>query len=135
MKTLPLAIAIAIALALPAPLLAATHTVTQVGLTFSPDDLTIDVGDTVEWIWTVGIHTVTEGTDDNTPPIGDKLFDMPLEAATPTQSFTFTELGDVAYYCRPHRTFGMVAVIRVQAPTPTSELDSESWARVKILYR
>ena len=29
---------------------AATHTVDQVGFTFVPDDLTIDVGDTVEWV-------------------------------------------------------------------------------------
>ncbi|GJM44355.1 MAG: hypothetical protein DHS20C21_11970 [Gemmatimonadota bacterium] len=115
---------------------AATHQVMQVGLTFDPADITIEVGDTVEWIWSAGGHTVTEGTDDANPPLGDKLFDAPLALADPLFSYTFTEAGDVDYYCRPHLIFNMVGVIRVQQPTSTAEPPSiESWGRVKAGYR
>ena len=135
MKTLLPALALALLLAAPSGLLAATHVVTQSGLAFVPDDLTIEIGDTVEWQWTGGIHTVTEGTDDSNPPLGDKLFDEPLTSGNPNPSYTFTEAGDVDYYCRPHRTIGMVGVIRVQAATPAPEIVSDSWSRVKTLYR
>lgn len=115
---------------------AATHQITQSGLTWVPNDLTIELGDTVEWIFTAGVHTVTEGTDDMTPPIGSKLFDAPLDAGNPVFSFTFTTDGDVAYYCRPHRTFGMTGVIHVQATgTAAPESEFRAWSRVKSLYR
>lgn len=115
---------------------AATHQVQQVGLTFVPDDLTIAVGDTVEWVHATASHSVTEGTDDLTPPIGSKLFDSPLSLAVPTFSFTFTQAGDVPYYCRPHRTLGMTGIIRVTQPTPAPyESTSMAWSGVKNLYR
>ena len=70
---------------------AVTHTVTQEGLAFNPQNLTIEVGDTVEWIWTGGSHTVTSGTDLSDPEVG-QLFDAPLNSANPSFSFTFTEV-------------------------------------------
>lgn len=39
-----------------------THVVNQVGFTFVPADITVNPGDTVEWHWFSGIHTVTSGT-------------------------------------------------------------------------
>ncbi|MCA9751004.1 MAG: plastocyanin, partial [Gemmatimonadetes bacterium] len=70
--------------ALPAVAGAATHTVTQNGITFEPADLTIAPGDTVMWVQTAGVHTVTHGIDDSDPPLGEKLFDAPLSTAEPT---------------------------------------------------
>ena len=123
-----------LALASGAP--AATHTVTQIGTTFEIDDIAIDVGDTVEWVWTGGNHTVTSGTDLNDPEIGD-LFDTPLTSANPSFSFTFTEVGDFPYFCRPHLDFGMTGVIRVGSGATSTEdsPDHSSWSRVKSLYR
>ncbi len=119
-----------------APALAETHQITQSGLSWIPNDLTIEVGDTVEWLQTGGIHTVTEGTDDASPPIGDKLFDAPLDTGNPVFSFTFTEAGDVDYYCRPHLLAGMVGVIHVEAPTPApDEIVTQSFAETKDSYR
>jgi len=114
---------------------AATHQITQSGTTWVTNDLTIEVGDTVEWIFTAGNHTVTEGTDDNTPPIGSKLFDAPLNAGSPLFSFTFENEGDVTFYCRPHLMFGMTGVIHVQAATSAVEPEFRAWSRVKVLYR
>ena len=46
---------------------AVTHTVNESGLTFVPSEITIELEDTVEWIWGSGIHTVTSGTDLSDP--------------------------------------------------------------------
>ncbi len=41
---------------------AAVHVVTLLANnTFSPNDITIQLGDRVDWVWTVGFHTVTDG--------------------------------------------------------------------------
>lgn len=37
---------------------AADYTITQSGITVSPDDLTITASESVEWVWTGGFHTV-----------------------------------------------------------------------------
>jgi plastocyanin len=115
---------------------AATHQVGQSGFSFLPADLTIEVGDTVEWVWGGGIHTVTHGTDDLNPPQEDKLFDEPLTTDNPIVSYTFTEPGEYPYYCRPHLIVGMVGTVTVEGATPVPfGVESEVWSRVKGLYR
>jgi len=94
--------------------LAATHTVTQSNLTFSPASLTISVGDTVQWVWTAGTHTVTSGTGGADPDAG-ALFDSPLTTDAPLFEYVFTTAGTVPYFCRPHETFGMTGTIVVTA--------------------
>jgi len=101
-----------------------THTVNQVGLTFVPDDITINVGDSVEWIWSSGIHTVTNGTDFSDPNFG-VIFDAPLDAANPSFSFTFFATEDVPYFCQPHFTLGMTGIVRFQVPSPVGEMPSQ----------
>jgi len=98
-----------------------THTVDQVGLTFVPDDISINVGDTVEWIWATGIHTVTNGIDFSDPNFG-VLFDAPLIATDPSFSFTFFTDEDVPYFCQPHLTLGMTGIVRIQDLTPVEDL-------------
>ena len=118
------------ALCLVPPALAATHVVTQVGTTFSPDHLVILVGDTVRWEWSDGVHTVTSGTGAADPDSG-LLFDALLYSAAPVFEVTFPEVGWVDYYCQPHESFGMTGSIFVEAPTPTEE---STWGRVKRLF-
>lgn len=114
---------------------AASHQVDQIGFTFVPADLTIDVGDTVEWVHSIGVHTVTHGTDDLTPPLSDKLFNAPLTADSTTFSFTFDETGVVDYYCQPHRLFGMIGRIIVGDVTAAGDdVETSSWSQVKALY-
>lgn len=112
---------------------AATHTVNQVGLTFDPADITIDVGDTVEWVHSFGVHTVTNGTGPTDPLVGT-LFDAPLSGGT--FSYTFTTAGDVPYFCRPHFSLGMTGIVRVNPPTAAADdFETTSWSRLKTLYR
>ena len=40
-----------------------TIVVNQQGISFVPADITISVGDTVQWVWTLLDHTVSEGDD------------------------------------------------------------------------
>ena len=40
-----------------------THVVTLQGTSFSPGDLTIQVGDSVQWDWISGLHNVESGVN------------------------------------------------------------------------
>ncbi len=91
------------------PASATLHVVDQVGLTFDPPAITIDVGDTVEWHWSSGFHTVTEGTP-CTPSGG---FDELLTSSNPIVSVTFNTPGVIDYFCIPHCFDEMTGVITV----------------------
>ena len=93
---------------------AAVHIVNASGFVFTPNDITIQVGDTVRWVNVSGAHTVTSGTG-GTDPNSGALFNASLNLASPSFEFTFTAPGDVPYYCIPHAFFGMTGIVRVQA--------------------
>jgi len=99
-----------------------THTV-HVGpsetFTFSPSSLTINVGDTVQWVWDSDVHTVTSGAECT----ADGMFCSPNDTncasgttsnAGATYEHTFTTAGTFSYFCTPHCTLGMVGSITVQ---------------------
>jgi plastocyanin len=108
---------------------AANFVVLQNSLTFTPDDLTINVGDTVEWIHQSGFHTVTNGTG-AADPLAGSMFDASLSSGS--FSFTFNASGDIPYFCRPHEGFGMAGVIRVENQVGA---EAESFGNVKRLFR
>jgi plastocyanin len=100
-----------------------THTVLQLNFDFSPNDLTIDVGDTVDFVWTSETHTVTEGL--GPIPTGGEAFDQLINPANQLFSLTFDtkflfEFPRVDdrydYYCIPHFSFGQLGVVRVISP-------------------
>ena len=99
---------------------ATNHTVSQEGRAFVPAELTIEVGDTVQWIWSSLSHTVTSGTDLSDPEVG-LLFDEPLNSANPTVTYTFTEIGTQHYFCRPHLASGMTGTVIVTAASAVGE--------------
>jgi plastocyanin len=117
-------------LALPALALADTIVVNQVGLTFEPAEITILVGDTVEWHWSSGIHTVTNGMDNSDPDAGS-MFDDALDSSNTVTSYTFDSAGDVLYFCRFHVDFGMTGLVHVVDTTPAED---STWGNVKALY-
>lgn len=102
--------AIVLGIATVAP--AATHFVEVRDNSFFPSNVTICIGDTVQWDWTGSMpHSVTSG---NACSDGNGLFDSGVQATGSTFSFTFTSLppecasdeaaGDdtCAYFCVPH---------------------------------
>jgi len=110
---------------------ATTHTINQTGITFSPADLTIVVGDEVQWVWSNGSHTVTSGTGPSDPNVGN-LFDDPLNTGATMVSYTFTMAGDYPYFCRPHFDFDMTGVVHVE---PTVSTESVTWGQIKVLFQ
>jgi hypothetical protein len=59
-------------------------------------DATIDVGDTVEWVWDQGYHSVE--------PVGGSIVDFDSGDQLPpfTFDYTFTEPGFVRFFCDLH---------------------------------
>lgn len=77
---------------------------------FAPSNLTIKVGDTVEWVWKEDTHTVTEGTS-CTPKTGG--FNSGVQNTGFTFSRTFSTAGTIDYFCTPHCAVGMTGKITV----------------------
>jgi plastocyanin len=77
---------------------------------FSPDEVTIDVGDTVTWDWadSANPHSVV-GTSDNAADLESEI----LTGAGNTFEFTFTDAGTYEYQCSVHGT-AMTGVITVE---------------------
>ena len=91
----------------------------QGGLNFSPQNVTIKVGDTIHWVWASNNHTVTSGANGT----ADTKFCSPnnmncAAAATSnagaTYDFKFSQAGAYPYFCRPHFGGGMTGTITVQ---------------------
>jgi len=88
-----------------------THDVTVQNFSFSPQSLTINVGDAVRWTNISGTHNVL--ADDGSFTSGNPA------PATWEYTFTFTAAGSNPYYCEPHGGpggSGMSGVIVVQNP-------------------
>lgn len=90
-----------------------TGNIVEVTLTnyeFTPGDLTIEPGTTVQWVnQTNTFHTITpdghsEWTEGTVSQTGD------------TFTHTFDTEGTFPYYCNPHRSLGMTGSVTVQAP-------------------
>src|SRR5262245_33190277 len=77
---------------------------------FVPAEITIQVGDTVLWVWVAGNHSTTSY---------DGLWDSGVLPAGSQFSYTFTSPGDFAYFCIPHEAQGMVGVVHV-VPEPST---------------
>lgn len=94
-----------------------THSVTVGNNFFEPKDLTINVGDIVEWTNSSGNHNVNGTTStfpDNPQSFGNDL------GTNWTYSFTFSVAGEYDYQCDPHIP-GMVGTVTVQSAASISE--------------
>ena len=90
-----------------------THDVTVQNFSFSPQNLTITVGDIVRWTNISGTHNVK--ADDNS-------FTSGSAAPAPWEyTHTFTAAGNNPYYCEPHQGMGMTGTIIVQDPVGVSD--------------
>jgi plastocyanin len=82
------------------------HTVTVQNFSFSPQNVNIQVGDTVKWQWVSGTHTTTSDIT-----IGANSWDAPLSTSSRTYEHVITESGVHTYHCTPHQGMGMVGSI------------------------
>ncbi len=88
---------------------------------FLPMSVTIDKGDTVEWINNAqSLHSVTtnpsvaQDPKDVSLPAGAKPFDSGFMPPGAKWSYTFTVPGTYKYLCLPHEKDHMVGVIEVK---------------------
>jgi plastocyanin len=67
---------------------------------YSPADITINAGDTVEWMNVdTAAHTVTGGSPADGP---SGVFDSSLVMASASYAFTFNDAGSYDYFCMVH---------------------------------
>jgi plastocyanin len=84
------------------------------GFTFEPDSVTINAGDTVQWDWAGGTHTVTSGDPGTCAPSAG--FDSGIQSSG-TFSHTFPTPGTYTYICELHCGTGMTGQVIVNGPT------------------
>lgn len=83
------------------------------GLKFTPQDITINAGDTVQWTWVASDHSTTSGT----PGMPDGLWDSGIQNTGFVFSRTFSTPGTFPYFCSVHGVCcGMIGSVTVNAP-------------------
>ncbi len=80
--------------------------------TFFPADVTVEIGDIVEWKNVGGFHNVN-GTQDAYPDNPESFTNGGASADAWTYRFTFTQPGLYNYHCDPHVGLGMVGTVLV----------------------
>jgi plastocyanin len=101
-----------------------THTVSVGpnggGNSFDPAELTVELGDTVLWVWVNGYHNVVSfhnvfdsGSATTPPNTYQVVFDQALLNSAANLGLAGTSFD---YYCGPHLAGGMVANVTVKLP-------------------
>lgn len=90
---------------------------------FTPNNVVIQVGDTVTWTNVQGFHNVNGST--NTFPNNPDSFRNNVAGPGWKYTFVFTKSGSYDYLCDPHASF-MQGAITVEAPTGIRTNASES---------
>lgn len=94
------------------------HIVMVSNFVFTPQDINVTVGDTVEWQWVEGTHTTT--SDSIT---GIDVWDSPISSSVPVFSVVIRTSGLHNYHCTPHQSLGMIGSITATMPTEIQETD------------
>jgi len=101
---------------------AVNHNVTTVGNTFSPANITINLGDTVTWTNGGGSHNVNATL--STYPNNPEGFGNSISSSSWSFQHIFSIVGTYDYQCDPHTSMGMVGTVVVQStPNYTFQLD------------
>jgi plastocyanin len=86
------------------------------GTKFTPQNVTIHVGDTVQWTWAGNNHSTTSGTPGNP----DGLWDSGIHNIGFVFSRVFTTPGTFNYFCSPHGLCcGMIGTVTVTEAVDT----------------
>lgn len=101
------------------------HMVTTMGTVFSPDDITIDLGDTVTWTNGGGSHNVNGTTA--TFPSNPESFTSGAVATGWTFQHVFSIAGVYQYQCDPHAGLGMTGRVTVSGATKIEKAVASSF--------
>jgi plastocyanin len=101
---------------------------------FSPADLSIRIGDTVQWV-NVDPYLLDHGTTSGTgsaDPLAGQNWDSGLLSVGGSYTRSFDQLGDFEYFSKPHEVEGMFGVIHVVNTTSVPHTVTEStWSAIK----
>lgn len=110
---LSLLLSLALSLGIQHQAQATKHVITQSGFTFNPSNLTnVNVGDTIRWVWTSGVHTTTS----TTIPAGATSWNAPLTSSNPSFEYPVQVSGVYDYICIYHASIGMTGSFTVNSP-------------------
>jgi plastocyanin len=89
------------------------------GLKFTPQNVTIQVGDTVQWTWAGNAHSSTSGT----PGHPDGMWDSGVQNIGFIFNQTFSSAGTFNYFCSVHGTCcSMIGSVTVTAAVDTVQI-------------
>jgi plastocyanin len=96
--------------------------VAMTDFSFSPRQITVAAGDTVQWRndSIISWHTVTcdpskaKKPDSTALPAGAEPFDSGRVNSHGVYSYTFTTPGTYRYFCKPHEGMGMIGEVTVK---------------------
>ena len=98
------------------------------GLKFTPQNVTIQVGDTVEWTWAASGHSTTSGI----PGQPDGIWDSGVQNLGFVFSHTFTGTETFTYFCSPHGSCcGMIGSVTVEAPVETLQITRAQYSTAR----
>lgn len=81
---------------------------------FTPQDITINQGDTVKWINEKSVYHNIRSIKKGTPDGAETLKSPALRKENDSWSYTFNVTGRYDYFCVPHRSMGMIGSITVE---------------------
>src|SRR5450432_2831133 len=95
---------------------ATTQVVNVQNFSFTPSSFSINLGDTVKWVWVNGTHT----TSSLTIPVGAATWNHNMNSSAGNTSFTYvpTVSGTYNFQCNIHPTT-MMGSFTVSCPTPS----------------
>jgi plastocyanin len=102
-----------------------TVTINISGFTFSPNDVTIKLGDEIKFVVSSG-HTATEVTQATWNANGNFPKSGGFNFGVGTNSFTPTAVGIIYYVCSPHASGGMKGKITVSTSTSIQQIVQNS---------
>jgi plastocyanin len=96
---------------------------------FSPPNVVINQGQSVEWVWGNGMHTTTNGVSSDPLHNPGSLWDAPLDVSHTSFTFQFNTPGYYPFFCRIHEA-DMKGSVQVQG---TSGVGNDSGVRFRLL--
>lgn len=86
-----------------------TTTIQASGFSFTPSQVTVNIGDTIKWVWVNGTHTTTS----TSVPAGATSWDAPLDNTHTSFIYVTLVSGLYNYDCTYHSSLGMTGTITV----------------------
>lgn len=92
---------------------ATMHLIMTQDFSFTPANLSVVVGDTIQWMWANGNHTTTS----TSVPTGADGWDAPLNSSSTSFTYIVLVAGTYTYVCVPHQSMGMAGMFTASNPT------------------